>query len=328
MLARFFERFFKKADQPSRSPAPRRKFQPQVEILEDRMLLSSMTNVQVTPVGALHIQGTSFDDKVTVNEKTYNGQVFLEVVNKIQNGSSFVTKEQVLIPRSQVSQGIVFEGGQGNDYFQYFCPTTRPLNVLAFGGNGNDNLFGAGAFDVLVGGAGNDYLHGLGDSDLLLGGEGNDYLRGGDGDDYLYGHTGRDNLDGGRGNDFLDGGKDGINDILFGGSGYDTFRRDLAVRNGVLRNIDYPGDFRTGDRFVDQGGLAGLAPQWEEAAYSLIRGYLVGTPTTETERLDVIDQTNPEIDFWASPVGQFFSQDPGYNPGLTQLYNDLSDMHH
>ncbi|MFT7639152.1 MAG: ELWxxDGT repeat protein, partial [Pirellulaceae bacterium] len=52
--------------------------------------------------------------------------------------------------------------------------------------------------------------------DVILGGEGNDILRGGAGEDWVFG---------GAGNDVLTGGSDrGARDLLFGGSGDDTFQ--------------------------------------------------------------------------------------------------------
>jgi Ca2+-binding RTX toxin-like protein len=105
------------------------------------------------------------------------------------------------------------------------------------GGGGNDHLYGgnntpnAGDFlyggdgnDILIGGAGNDFLYGEAGNDVLNGGTGNDILEGGADDDILYGFAGNDTMDGGTGNDFLHGGVG--DDILIGGEGDDTLFGD------------------------------------------------------------------------------------------------------
>ncbi|MEW8203416.1 MAG: calcium-binding protein [Candidatus Thiodiazotropha endolucinida] len=77
-------------------------------------------------------------------------------------------------------------------------------------GNGDDNLTGTDAADLLEGRAGDDGLHG---------GAGNDTLSGGDGSDALHGESGNDELSGDAGNDRLFGGEG--DDNLIGGDGYD-----------------------------------------------------------------------------------------------------------
>lgn len=77
-------------------------------------------------------------------------------------------------------------------------------------GNGDDNLTGTDAADLLEGRAGDDGLHG---------GAGNDTLSGGDGSDALHGESGNDELSGDAGNDQLFGGVG--DDTLTGGAGYD-----------------------------------------------------------------------------------------------------------
>lgn len=70
------------------------------------------------------------------------------------------------------------------------------------------------------GGGGNDILYGGNDSDKLHGDADNDVLVGYDGADELYGDAGEDELSGGNGRDFLDGGTE--NDTLVGGLGADV----------------------------------------------------------------------------------------------------------
>ena len=79
---------------------------------------------------------------------------------------------------------------------------------------GNDRIFGGSGNDLLLGGLGDDSLHGENGDDLLRGGRGSDDLFGGFGGDTLHGDSG---------DDYLDGGLDCDNDVLYGGSGGDTF---------------------------------------------------------------------------------------------------------
>ena len=83
------------------------------------------------------------------------------------------------------------------------------------GGQGNDELAGAGGADTLRGGPGNDLLGSLDftdaggentvelGNDQLFGGEGDDVLLAGPGDDLLFGDAGWDHLRGDLGDDFL-----------------------------------------------------------------------------------------------------------------------------
>ena len=89
---------------------------------------------------------------------------------------------------------IRFEAGIGNDMV-----TITPdvdLDVVGFGGEGNDTL---------IGGSGDNEFHGGDGSDVLSGRGGEDALYGDKGDDFLYGYGGSDQLDGGDGNDALFG---------------------------------------------------------------------------------------------------------------------------
>ena len=124
-------------------------------------------------------------------------------------------------------------GGSGDDYLG--------------GGRGNDLLLGGGSSDLLKGDAGNDLLRGGSGDDQVEGGSGDDAVFGGSGDDYLLGDSGDDVLDGGTGVDGLFGelGDDiliirsgeAMNDILSGGSGFDTLRIDAAAGPAILTGL-------------------------------------------------------------------------------------------
>ncbi|ERN41683.1 peptidase M10 serralysin [Rubidibacter lacunae KORDI 51-2] len=105
-------------------------------------------------------------------------------------------------------------GGSGND--RVFG---NAVGNEIRGGAGNDRLFGQDGNDRLFGEDGNDRLFGQDGNDFLYGQDGNDFLYGQDGDDFLYGHDDTDRLSGEDGNDRLYG-QEG-NDFLYGGNGDD-----------------------------------------------------------------------------------------------------------
>jgi Ca2+-binding RTX toxin-like protein len=132
----------------------------------------------------------------------------------------------------------------------------------AYGGDGNDKIFGSSSRDILdggdgldqvYGGGGNDDIYGGADTDWLLGEDGNDDLFGGDGCDQLYGGEDHDELyggelsdwlDGGSGDDVLMGGEDA--DHLTGGSDLDQFAfafENLFVGDSWASNPDTIWDF-------------------------------------------------------------------------------------
>jgi len=89
------------------------------------------------------------------------------------------------------------------------------------GGPGNDNLSGDDGDDTVTGGTGNDSVSGGNGTDLLQGGDGNDSVSGGAGNDQIYGGAGDDSLDGGDGDDLMEGGSG--NDSFNAGYGNNTF---------------------------------------------------------------------------------------------------------
>lgn len=112
------------------------------------------------------------------------------------------------------------------------------------GGNGDDNLDGAGGNDTLNGGAGDDTLAGSAGDDTLNAGSGddtvdggadNDTLSGGSGDDLLKGGLGNDSVSGGSGDDTIEGGAG--NDVLTGGSGNDTFVFAAGFGNDTITDF-------------------------------------------------------------------------------------------
>ena len=141
-----------------------------------------------------------------------------------------------LPPECRHLEGIVtekIEGTEGNDELE---GTTASELILGFGGNddidpngghdcvvageGNDRVDSSTGNDVISGGEGDDRLKGGSENDVIWGGIGNDRIEGGTGTDTLYGENGNDRVYGESDNDYLDGGAD--TDRLYGGSGTDT----------------------------------------------------------------------------------------------------------
>jgi Ca2+-binding RTX toxin-like protein len=97
---------------------------------------------------------------------------------------------------------------------------------VILGGEGDDQVFGAGRFDpaampgldpsalaqadladLIFGGAGNDEIFGEGGNDTIIGGDGDDRLFGRWGDDVILGGAGDDRMGGGVGADTVTGGE-------------------------------------------------------------------------------------------------------------------------
>jgi len=149
----------------------------------------------------------------------------------------------------------VIEGTEGNDNIH---GTVAPELILGKGGNdkidgssgsdciiagpGNDKVYGTTGDEIIVGGPGNDELDGGTHNDTIYGGEGNDKISGGSDVDKLYGGEGNDNISGGSSNDIIHG--DGGNDTISGGSGEDGLY-------GEAGNDSIKGDSQ--DDFLDGG---------------------------------------------------------------------------
>jgi len=119
------------------------------------------------------------------------------------------------------SEGAKIFAGKGNDRV-----TVRGVASLVYGSEGNDILIGSSGADSLDGGDGNDYLEGKNGNDLLVGGIGNDTLAGGSGADTFMGNEGNDTFYA----------RDFEKDQLFGGTGFDTAKRDDA--EAILDSIE------------------------------------------------------------------------------------------
>jgi Ca2+-binding RTX toxin-like protein len=262
----FVDRLYDSVDDSGRPRGPQNEHQYLTEVLG----ASSKPWAAVLRPGELTIQGSSYDDSVSVSDRWFsddpnNWHMTVRYRNPLWG---WYTREYRVDPDAtpdfhslnpfQTTIGTIrFTGSWGNDSLS--VSDTIRVPVIAFGGAGNDTLRGGGGGDqlhgewgddTLVGGGGDDRLYGSYNNDYLSGEAGNDVLDGGDHDDrlvggsgldVLYGRAGNDRLDGGGGQDFLDGGTG--DDRLDGGRGPDGGRdgtRDYLL-GGTGRDtfVDY-----------------------------------------------------------------------------------------
>lgn len=117
--------------------------------------------------------------------------------------------------------GTAFGGGGNDTIFGYVGPSQ-----IAFGGDGDDRIAGGHDVDRLTGDAGNDTLTSFNGDDILSGGAGNDIFFGG---------AGNDVMSGGADNDlFLIGAGGGTADIIQGDTGQDVVRVIGAQANWIV----------------------------------------------------------------------------------------------
>ena len=90
----------------------------------------------------------------------------------------------------------------------------------AFGGFGDDGIYGVDGADDLYGDAGDDLMHGNAGGDFMRGGQDSDEMYGDDGEDVMYGDSGSDDMFGDADNDTMRGGLDG--DAMEGNGGDDS----------------------------------------------------------------------------------------------------------
>jgi uncharacterized protein YodC (DUF2158 family) len=130
-----------------------------------------------------------------------------------------------------------------------------PLQLLAFGGAGDDRFLGS---DNLL----PDHIYGREGDDVIDGGGGNDYIEGNAGDDRLYGGYGVDTLLGGAGDDDLSG--EGGNDLLLGGSGDDIYRFDGAWGKDTISDANDKGTLRVNGKTLVGGKAIGHRDSWAD----------------------------------------------------------------
>lgn len=126
-------------------------------------------------------------------------------------------------------------GGEGNDTISADAGSDTIYGGV---GNGADSVTSGGGNDVVFTGSGNDTINAGGGNDVVYNGSGSDNVNGGAGADTLWGGPGNDALTGGtgadefsfatgNGNDTISDFEDGIDTIVFSGTGLDF--GDLAI---------------------------------------------------------------------------------------------------
>ncbi|MCP4186990.1 MAG: calcium-binding protein, partial [Gammaproteobacteria bacterium] len=122
------------------------------------------------------------------------------------------------------------------------------------GGAGDDDVYGDEGVDNLNGSDGNDQVYGGDGNDVVIGGAGDDSVYGQAGDDVIEGGDGRDRVYGGSGNDILRGGI-GEGDYLSGDAGNDTYLFETGDGNTTIYNYDAEAGHSDVLQFLD-----GVAP--------------------------------------------------------------------
>lgn len=204
--------------------------------------LSSSTGIEV-------VRGTNFNDVLRGNElanKLYGyagldrleGRTGNDYLSGGMDSDEYEFKGSLLgtdtiveysfSGHSDVLDFSQFAGAVGVDISNTAVQTVNAgdLSIDLTSGHGINSVLGSQYADELFGNAYDNWLYGLDGDDDIHGGAGNDVLKGGYGDDNLFGNDGVDYLFGQLGDDFLDGGYDDDEDVLYGGSGADTFVAD------------------------------------------------------------------------------------------------------
>lgn len=151
-----FKLFLKRTRRNRRELSSGRKARPTIELLESRLLLTS-----VLDNGTLTITGSSDEDNITITAGSNSREV-------IVTGDPSHPEAQTF---SDVSD-IVVNAGDGHDFVHVDHDVKRPVTLNGEGGN--DMLYGGGAGDILRGGTGDDTLVDSPGTDLYNGGDGND----------------------------------------------------------------------------------------------------------------------------------------------------------
>ncbi|NER27111.1 MAG: calcium-binding protein [Symploca sp. SIO1C4] len=173
------------------------------------------------------LKGSQLNTNETVTVIALGYEQNYQGVNKIFADGG---QENDVIEVEDIAIPVEFRGGNGDDQLQGgkaddVLKGDKGKDLID-GGQGNDLLYGGEDKDLIDGGQGNDLLYGGEDKDLIDGGQGNDLLYGEDGDDNISGDDGDDRLYGGLNNDSLNGGADA--DTLYGGAGDDELFGDIG----------------------------------------------------------------------------------------------------
>jgi Ca2+-binding RTX toxin-like protein len=176
-LTRWFTNKVRPVRRPVRKKIDHRRFLPQVEPLDERVL-PAVTATFSAAAGQLRIVGDELDNTVVVSRDAA-GTILV-------NGGAIAIQGDPGATVANTRQ-IFINGGAGNDNLS-LDETNGPMPAASiFGGPGNDTLSG---------GSGNDFIDGGTGSDTVFLGAGDDTFQWdpGDGSDVVEGQGGRDTL--------------------------------------------------------------------------------------------------------------------------------------
>jgi Tol biopolymer transport system component len=194
------------------------------------------------PGTVLSVKGTNGNDRINIVRSDGRVQVFmdgalicdlpLDGIRAIDVNTGPGDDQVTLDPTLGTTNVVQMEGGPGSDTLAVSVEEVviGPIGVGREGGSQRGGMGGPAAAASkpgveFFGGPGDDVLIGGSRDDLLVGGTGADRLVGKGGDDELNGGKGPDTMLGGGGNDLLLA-KDGTPDVVKGGPGIDTAKRD------------------------------------------------------------------------------------------------------
>lgn len=186
-------------------------------------------------------------------------------------GSSSVvsTAQLALLGSGSATSGQIF--AQGNIYNALqWGGDQRSLIENAYGGSGNDLVYGNAAQNYLSARQGDDFIYGYGGADSLLGGEGNDFIDGGSGADLLFGGVGSDRFY----FDSMDDSPVNAQDIIRGFGDIGRIKGDVLDFSGIDANPGTAAD----DAF--RFGITGLGAI---ALYELAGGNTVCALSDDTD---------------------------------------------
>jgi hypothetical protein len=184
--------------------------------------------LSVVPASSL----TSYDFEVCFDIDAGNEFQKKSVEFDLVFGENFVPIK--LPPACKDLEGIVTKKIVGTDGNDNIHGTVAGELIIAKGGN--DRIHPSSGSDCILAGDGNDRVIGTTGNEIILGGKGNDRLDGGSGDDVIYGGEGNDTIRGGSGEDIIFGGKG--SDNIRGGSKDDVIFMENLVMTTCMEGRD------------------------------------------------------------------------------------------
>ena len=143
----------------------------------------NVTALETVTVGTrVFVLAGGADDGISLFELLPGGRLLLQDTVTDNFG---ITLENVSALSATEVNGVlqVFVGSATETGITQFSVDLGPIGTTRYGTNGDDNLTGSSAGEVLSGGDGNDRVDGWAGDDILLDGAGRDSLRGGAGAD-------------------------------------------------------------------------------------------------------------------------------------------------